>query len=58
VTATSTLFTAPPSQIQAERAGFETVLSQNYSEVLDEYGKPLFPDIHAKEFKIMIKKLQ
>ncbi|XP_014205813.1 uncharacterized protein LOC106637522 [Copidosoma floridanum] len=58
ITATSTIFTATPSQIQAERAGFECVLVQEYSQVRDDNGQLLFPDIESKVAKIMIKRLR
>ncbi|XP_014227016.1 uncharacterized protein LOC106652526 [Trichogramma pretiosum] len=57
LTATSTAFTAPASQIQAERAGFETVFEQDYASVLDDEGSLIFPNIKSKSVKIMIKKL-
>lgn len=58
ITATSTIFSAAASQIQAERAGFETLFIQDYAEVVDKNGTLLFPGIEAKVLKIMAKKLR
>lgn len=54
---TETIFTAPSSQIQAERAGFVTLMVQEYSQLRDENGEPLFPNIEHKNVKMMIKRL-
>jgi len=58
IAASSTLFTGPSSQIQAERAGFETAFALEYSQVRDENGELLFPNIESKQIKLMIKRLQ
>ncbi|XP_014226796.1 uncharacterized protein LOC106652382 [Trichogramma pretiosum] len=54
--ATSTMFTAAASQRQAERAGFEEKFSKNYADIVDENGKPQFPNITSKCVKIMMKR--
>lgn len=54
---TATIFTGRASQIQAERAGFETASEQFFSNLVDNDGKPLFPNIESNSLKIMIKKL-
>ncbi|XP_034191092.1 arylalkylamine N-acetyltransferase-like 2 [Osmia lignaria lignaria] len=54
---TSTGFTSPISQKLAERCGFETLIEQNYEELVDEKGNLLFPGIEAKTLKIMAKRL-
>ena len=55
--ATSTMFTAASSQIQAKRAGFEEGYSLDYSDFLDEDGNQAFPNIDSKCAKIMMKRL-
>ncbi|OXU24229.1 hypothetical protein TSAR_001323 [Trichomalopsis sarcophagae] len=58
---TSTVFTGVQAQKQAKRSGFETNLSLNYVEILDDDGRPMFPDIDLRSqgavLKIMSKKL-
>lgn len=56
-TATSTMFTAKASQLQAKRAGFEEGCSMDYADVVDEEGNPQFPNIKSKCVKIMMKRL-
>ncbi|XP_008212184.1 uncharacterized protein LOC100118005 [Nasonia vitripennis] len=56
-TATSTMFTAEASQLQAKRSGFEEGCSADYADAVDDEGNPLFPNITAKCSKIMMKRL-
>lgn len=56
ISVTSTVFTAPASQILAERAGFCTKLIQNYSDVVDEKGNKFLTGIEAKDLRIMAKR--
>lgn len=58
ITASSTIFTGPASQKQAERAGYEIMLSQEYDQVVDDNGDALFADIDAKACKLMTKELR
>ncbi|XP_008212188.1 uncharacterized protein LOC100680143 [Nasonia vitripennis] len=57
-TATATIFTGAASQKQAERAGFETKYSRDFSGVFDNDGQPLFPCIESKDIKFMTKELR
>ncbi|CAK9797125.1 Arylalkylamine N-acetyltransferase-like 2 [Anthophora plagiata] len=54
---TSTGFTSPISQKLAERCGFETLVEQNYEEMMDEEGNEMFPGIESKSLKIMARRL-
>jgi len=57
IPASSTVFTARASQILAERAGYQTELIQNFSEILDENGKPFFVGIESTDMRVMMKRL-
>ncbi|XP_058801489.1 uncharacterized protein LOC131670127 [Phymastichus coffea] len=58
ITVSSTAFTGPASQKQAERAGYRIEFAQDYDKVLDANGEALFPNIDAKCLKIMTKVLR
>ncbi|CAK9815414.1 Arylalkylamine N-acetyltransferase-like 2 [Anthophora quadrimaculata] len=57
ISVTSTGFTSPISQKLAERCGFETLVEQNYKEMVDEEGNEMFPGIESKALKIMARRL-
>ena len=57
IPATSAIFTAVPSQVLGERAGFNTVLTIPYTEILRKDGTTFFPNIQSSNLKVMIKKL-
>ncbi|XP_032672772.1 uncharacterized protein LOC116844821 [Odontomachus brunneus] len=51
---TSTAFTSPFSKKSAERAGFELLLSRDYTDLVDENGKEYFPGIQKFSNTIVI----
>ncbi|XP_015607945.1 uncharacterized protein LOC107273866 isoform X2 [Cephus cinctus] len=55
--ATETSFTGPASQTLALRSGFEILWQKKYSELYDENGKPLFPDVKIEYCTMMGKRL-
>lgn len=58
IPATCTMFTAPASQTQAKRAGFEEIYALDFVDFLDDEGKQVFPNIekYSKAVKMMGKK--
>jgi hypothetical protein len=56
---TTTAFTSPYSKKSADNAGFETLLTKNYVDLVDENGKEYFPGIHkfSNSISIMAKRL-
>ncbi|KOC62775.1 hypothetical protein WH47_03759 [Habropoda laboriosa] len=57
IAVTSTGFTSPISQKLAERCGFETLVEENYEDMVHEDGSPYFPGIESKSLKIMARRL-
>lgn len=51
------IFTSRASQLQGERAGFETVHSVNYADVIDDNGQSVFPNIQEDKLILAIKHL-
>ncbi|XP_032685192.1 uncharacterized protein LOC116850699 [Odontomachus brunneus] len=55
---TSTVFSSPYAMKAAERAGFELLLSKDYTDLVDENGKEYFPGIQiSKSIVIMAKRI-
>ncbi|KAJ8687511.1 hypothetical protein QAD02_023305 [Eretmocerus hayati] len=56
IVATSSMFTAKPSQSEAARAGFKEYASVNCGDLLDSSGNHVFPNVESKYTKLMMKK--
>ncbi|KAJ8672880.1 hypothetical protein QAD02_004141 [Eretmocerus hayati] len=53
----SSIFSTRPSQVLAQRAGFEDVLNERQDNFLDDQGRPLFPNAGSERVKCMAKRL-
>ncbi|XP_011700256.1 PREDICTED: uncharacterized protein LOC105457337 [Wasmannia auropunctata] len=58
VPVTASGFTSIIMQKSAANAGFEELLTKNYSDLVDKDGHEYFPGIKEKTFKVMSKKLK